>query len=80
MLANRRKMKIVRFLKKIRPVIYPHPGYNELTQAYIEFNKDFVVAKFDNGKKVTLADGKNWNLNGHAKPFAVQLGAELGEA
>ena len=70
----------VRFLKKIRPVIYPHPGYNELTQAYIEFNKDFVVAKFDNGKKVTLADGKNWNLNGHAKPFAVQLGAELGEA
>ena len=34
----------VRFLKKIRPVIYPHPGYNELTQAYIEFNKDFVVA------------------------------------
>ena len=70
----------VRFLKKIRPVIYPHPGYNELTQAYIEFNKDFVVAKFDNGKKVTLADGKNWNLNGYAKPFAVQLGAELGEA
>ena len=70
----------VRFLKKIRPVIYPHPGYNELTQAYIEFNKDFVVAKFDNGKKVTLADGKNWNLNDHAKLFALQLGAELCEA
>jgi hypothetical protein len=70
----------VRFLRKIRPVIYPHPGYFELTQARLDFGRNTVVAKFDSGEEVTLAEGKNWNLNGLTRSLAVQMGAELGEA
>ena len=36
----------VKFLRKIRPVIYPHPGYFELTQARLDFGRNTVVAKF----------------------------------
>ena len=70
----------VRFLRKIRPVIYPYPGYFELTRARLDFGRNTVVAKFDNGREVTLAEGKNWNLNGLTRSLAVQMGAELGEA
>ena len=70
----------VKFLRKIRPVIYPHPGYFELTQARLDFGRNTVVAKFDSGEEVTLAEGKNWNLNGLTRSLAVQMGAELGEA
>ena len=69
----------VRFLRKIRPVIYPHPGYFELTQASLDFGRNTVVAKFDSGEEVTLAEGKNWSLNGLTRSLAVQMGAELGE-
>ena len=48
----------VKFLRKIRPVIYPHPGYFELTQARLDFGRNTVVAKFDSGEEVTLAEGK----------------------
>lgn len=70
----------IEFLRKIRPVIYPHPGYFELTQARLDFGRNTVVAKFDSGEEVTLAEGKNWNLNGLTRSLAVQMGAELGEA
>lgn len=70
----------VRFLRKIRPVIYPHPGYFELTQARLDFGRNTVVAKFDSGEEVTLAEGKNWNLNSLTHSLAEQMGAELGEA
>ena len=70
----------VRFLRKIRPVIYLHPGYFELTQARLDFDRNNVVAKFYSGKEVTLAEGKNWNINGLTRSLAVQMGAEIGEA
>ena len=70
----------VRFLKKIRPVINPHPGYIELTQAHLDFNRNHVVARFENGKKVILAQGKNWRLDELTRPFVIQMGAQLGEA
>lgn len=70
----------VRFLKKIRPVINPHLGYIELTQAHLDFNRNHVVARFENGKKVILAQGKNWRLDELTRPFVIQMGAELGEA
>ena len=70
----------VNFLKKIRPVIYPHPGYWELTQGNLIFDKDSVVAQFDNGKKVTLAQGKNWRMHDLFRPMFLEIGAELGEA
>lgn len=70
----------VRFLRKIRPGIYPHPGYFELTQARLDFGRNTVVAKFDSGKEVTLAEGKNWRLDELTRPLVVQMGTELGEA
>ena len=70
----------VNFLKKIRPVIYPHPGYWELTQGNLILDKDSVVAQFDNGKKVTLAQGKNWRMHDLFRPMFLEMGAELGEA
>jgi len=70
----------VNFLKKIRPVIYPHPGYWELTQGNLIFDKDSVVAQFDNGKKVTLAQGKNWRMHDLFRPMFLEMGAEIGEA
>lgn len=68
------------FLRKIRPVIYPHPGYWELTHGNLVFSKDNVVAEFDNGNKVTLAQGKNWRMHELFRPMFLEMGAELGEA
>lgn len=70
----------VRFLRKIRPVIYLHPGYFELIQARLDFDRNNVVAKFYSGKEVTLAEGKNWRLDELTRPLVVQLGTELGKA
>lgn len=70
----------IEFLRKIRPVIYPHPGYWELTHGNLVFSKDNVVAEFDNGKKVTLAQGKNWRMHELFRPMFLEMGAELGEA
>lgn len=70
----------IEFLRKIRPVIYPHPGYWELTHGNLVFGKDSVVAEFDNGKKVTLAQGKNWRMHELFRPMFLEMGAELGEA
>ena len=70
----------IEFLRKIRPIIYPHPGYWELTHGNLVFDKDNVVAEFDNGKKVTLAQGKNWRMRELFRPMFVEMGAELGEA
>lgn len=70
----------VNFLRKIRPVIYPHPGYWELTQGNLVFEEDSIVAEFDNGKKVTLAQGKNWRMHELFRPMFLEMGAELGEA
>ena len=70
----------IEFLRKIRPIIYPHPGYWELTHGNLVFDKDNVVAEFDNGKKVTLAQGKNWRMHELFRPVFVEMGAELGEA
>ena len=70
----------IEFLRKIRPVIYPHPGYWELTHGNLVFSKDNVVAEFDNGKKVTLAQGKNWRMHELFRPMFIEMGAELGKA
>ncbi len=70
----------IEFLRKIRPIIYPHPGYWELTHGNLVFDKDNVVAEFDNGKKVTLAQGKNWRMHELFRPLFLEMGAELGEA
>ena len=70
----------IEFLRKIQPVIYPHPGYWELTHGNLVFSKDNVVAEFDNGKKVTLAQGKNWRMHELFRPMFVEMGTELGEA
>lgn len=70
----------IEFLRKIRPVIYLHPGYFELIQARLDFDRNNVVAKFYSGKEVTLAEGKNWRLDELTRPLVVQLGTELGKA
>lgn len=70
----------IEFLRKIRPVIYPHPGYWELTHGNLVFSKDNVVAEFDNGNNVTLAQGKNWRMHELFRPMFLEMGAELGEA
>ena len=70
----------IEFLRKIRPVIYPHPGYWELTHGNLVFSKDNVVAEFDNGNKVTLAQGKNWRMHELFRPMFLEMGAEFGEA
>ena len=70
----------IEFLRKIRPIIYPHPGYWELTHGNLVLGKDSVVAEFDNGKKVTLAQGKNWRMHELFRPMFIEMGAELGKA
>ena len=70
----------IEFLRKIRPIIYPHPGYWELTQGNLVFSKDNVVAEFDNGKKVTLAQGKNWRMHELFRPLFLEMGTDIGEA
>jgi hypothetical protein len=70
----------VNFLKKIRPIIFRNSGYWELTHGNLVFGKDCVVAEFDNGKKVTLAQGKNWRMHELFRPMFLEMGAELGEA
>ena len=41
---------------------------------------NLLVAEFDNGKKVTLAQGKNWRMHELFRPMLIEMGAELGKA
>lgn len=70
----------VKFLKKIRPIISPHPGYWELTHGVICFNEEEVYVKKVGGGTITLAQGKNWRLDELTGPLVAQMGAEIGEA
>ena len=71
----------IEFLRKIRPVIYPHPGYWELTHGNICYDDNGNVYVVQNGKKpIILAQGKNWRLDKLTRPLVVQMGGELGEA
>ena len=71
----------IEFLRKIRPIIYPHPGYWELTHGNICYDDNGNVYVVQKGKKpIILAQGKNWRLDKLTRPLVVQMGTELGEA
>lgn len=67
-------------LRKLRPIPVLHRGYKELTQASLSISKDRVVAKFEDGRVVTLAEGKNWRFDTPLRYLLVQMGAKTGEA
>ena len=68
------------FLRKIRPIIYQNPGYWELTHGNLRIDTDTVVAEMEDGKTVTLAQGKNWRLDELTGPIVAQIATNLGEA
>lgn len=71
----------IEFLRKIRPIICPHPGYWELTHGNICYDDNGNVYVVQKGKKpIILAQGKNWRLDKLTRPLVVQMGGELGEA
>ncbi len=68
------------FLRKIRPIIYQNHGYWELTHGNLRIDTDTVVAEMEDGKTVTLAQGKNWRLDELTEPIVAQIATNLGEA
>ena len=39
---------------------------------------NLLVAEFDNGKKVTLAQGKNWRMHELFRPLFLEMGTDIG--
>lgn len=71
----------IEFLRRIRPIIYPHPGYWELTHENICYDDNGNVYVVQKGKKpIILAQGKNWRLDKLTRPLVAQMGGKLGEA
>lgn len=70
----------VKFLRKIRPIIVPHPGYWELTHGSLVLDNGNVLAELEDGKTVMLASGKNWQLDKIAPPLLLKLDSLVGKA
>ncbi len=69
-----------KLMMHLQPYAAMRHGYSELVNANIALVGDKLYGEMPDGKRILLADGKNWRLDDTAKQMIMQIGNHLGEA
>jgi len=69
-----------KLMMHLQPYAAMRHGYSELVNANIALVGDKLYGEMPDGKRILLADGKNWRLDDTAKQMIMQMGNHLGEA
>lgn len=76
-----RKMNLKKeFMTDMASFVAPKLGYSAIVNSWLTITDDDVVAEFEDGSKVTIANGNCWWLDGIGLPYLMSLGSHLGEA
>lgn len=72
-LLVRKHYEIKMFMTEKMSFKVPKSGYDLLVNARLSIDEDKVIAITDEGKQITLADGKSWRLDKAGLPFMFKI-------